>query len=48
VAESYGIDIDQPELGAAELGEAEQVAQEVNPEDDAADADRDELRRPAR
>jgi len=47
VAESPGIDVDQPELRAAELREAEQVAQEVDPEDDAADADRDELRRPA-
>ena len=35
--------VDQPQLGATELRHAEHVAQQLDPEDDAADPDRDEL-----
>ena len=41
--QGIGIDVDQPELGAAEFRDAEDVAQQLDPEDDAADADGDQL-----
>ena len=38
-----GIGVDQPQLAPTELRHAEHVAQQLDPEDDAADPDRDEL-----